>query len=215
MKKQCTFIITFLSLYASAHAQGIFNQQSSRRKIMAEQIAGIELYATALKKGYDLSRQGLTTAHDLKNGTFGLHTDYVDSLKMVSATVRNNPKANAIAEIAAKITALFTAEIRWQQAQKQLTPDELNSLKRVADNMQVEGRTDVNELSQLLTSGLLQLTDAQRLDRIDKLYADMNDKYNFTCSYTTKARRLAKARAADKQDRGDLQKLYGIQSGGL
>jgi hypothetical protein len=207
------FALTSLACY-SANAQflgGFFSQQSQQRKLMAEQIAEYETYLGALKTGYHISESGLNTAHDLKNGTFTLHSDYISSLSQVNPVIQNSPKGKAIADLNSQTLALLATEISWQQQQKILTPTEMGYLQKVRDNLAAKCKLDMDELLQVLTPGKLQLTDAQRLARLDKLYDSMKDKYAFAGSFTSKCRKLALSRKQQSQDNGQLKKLYGIQ----
>jgi hypothetical protein len=61
----------------------------------------------------------------------------------------------------------------------------------------------------VITPGKLQLTDAERLDRLDRLIMAMKDKYAFTLSLTGKCRKLALARMAQLNEQDQLKKLYG------
>jgi hypothetical protein len=189
---------------------GFFSQQSSKEKLMLTQIAELHIYASALKTGYTITEKGINTAHDLKNGTFSLHTAYFNSLEQVSPAVSGNPKGKAILDTRQKIVSQFTAEITWQQTQKLLHPDELAYLQKVYANLLKEAQKDLDELNQVLTPGQLQLTDQQRLQRLDHLYAGMKDKYVFTGSFTTKCRKVALARQQAKRENEQLKKLYGI-----
>jgi hypothetical protein len=207
------FALTSLACY-SANAQflgGFFSQQSQQRKLMAEQIAEYETYLGALKTGYHISESGLNTAHDLKNGTFTLHSDYISSLSQVNPVIQNSPKGKAITDLNSQTLTLLATEISWQQQQKILTPTEMGYLQKVRDNLAAKCKLDMDELLQVLTPGKLQLTDAQRLTRLDKLYDSMKDKYAFAGSFTSKCRKLALSRKQQSQDNGQLKKLYGIQ----
>ena len=207
------FALTSLACY-SADAQSLgdfFGQQSKRRKLMAAQIAEYETYLGELKTGYHITESGLKTAQDLKNGTFTLHSDYISSLSQVNPVIQNNPKGKAIADLNNQTVALLPAEINWQQQQRMLTPAEMGYLQKVADNLTAKCKLDMDELLQVLTPGKLQLTDAQRLARLDKLYDSMKDKYAFAGSFTAKCRKLALSRKQQSQDKGQLKKLYGIQ----
>jgi hypothetical protein len=200
--------------YYSANAQflgGFFSQQSQQRKLMAAQIAEYQTYLGALKTGYHITESGLKTAHDLKNGTFILHSDYITSLSQVNPVIQNNPKGKAIADLNNQTVALLPAEINWQQQQRILTPAEMGYLQKVRDNLTAKCKLDMDELLQVLTPGKLQLADAQRLARLDKLYNSMKDKYAFAGSFTSKCRKLALSRKQQTQDKGQLKKLYGIQ----
>jgi len=69
----------------------------------------------------------------------------------------------------------------------------------------------MNDLTQVLTPGKLQMTDHERLERIDKIYAAMQDKLAFAQSFTGKCRQMANDRKQAKTDNDKLKSLYGIQ----
>jgi hypothetical protein len=211
-----TLLFFFLSSLffnpANAQLPGVFSsQQSQQRKLMAAQVAAYEMYLGALKTGYRIAKTGLNTAHDLKNGTFSLHSHYISSLSQVNPVIQKSPKGKAIADLSNQAMALLSTEISWQQQQKILTPAETGYLQKVCDNLAAKCKLDMDELVQALTPGKLQLTDAQRLARLDKLYENMKDKYAFAASFTSKCRKLALIRKLHTQDYGQLKKLYGIQ----
>ncbi|MFD2871937.1 hypothetical protein ACFS5N_05625 [Mucilaginibacter ximonensis] len=207
--------IIFLVLLAQgAKAQflgGFFSQQSDKEKLMLTQIAEYDVYLHALKTGYTITQAGLNTAQQLKGGTFNLHTAYFKSLAQVNPVVSNNPKGKAIISVAAKIGTVFSTEVSFQQQQKQLSSAEMTYLRKVYDNLVSKCQTDINDLTAVLTPGKLQLTDQERLDRLDKIYAVMQDKYAFSCSFTAKCHTLATSRAQAKNSKSQLKQLYGIQ----
>lgn len=214
MKKLCLFFLFTSLLTMQVKAQflgGFFSQQSTKRKLMAEQIAGYQIYLNAMKSGYGIAKSGLNTAHELKNGTFGLHSDYFNSLEQVNPLIANNPKGADIAKMKQQATTLFNSEITWQQKQKRFSKTELAQLQKVADNLQKEMEADMTELTQVLTPGKLQLTDQQRLERLDHLHEVMKDKLAFAGYYTARCRKLATGRERAQKDREQIRKLYGIQ----
>jgi hypothetical protein len=190
---------------------GFFSQQTQQRKVMAEQIAQYQIYLSALKTGYHITESGLNTAHELKNGTFNLHNAYFNSLEQVNPVIQNNSKGRTIADLDQQTQKLLTDEISWEQQKKILTVAEISYLQKVKTNLAGKCRQDMDELLQVLTPGKLQLTDAQRLARLDKLYDSMKDKFSFAGSFTAKCRKLALGREQNRQDNDQLKKLYGIQ----
>ena len=214
MKKLMIILTGTLLNSASINAQGtggFFNQQSSKEKLMLAQIAGYETFLKELKSGYNTTEKGLNTASELKNGTFNLHNAYYTSLQQVNPVVTGNPKGKAITDMQQKIASLFSVEISWQQSNKLLHPDELNYLQQVYTNLISKCNLDRQELTDVLTPGKLQMTDAQRLDRLDKLYSSTQDKYAFAGSFTSKCRKVAMQRQAEQQQKNTLKQLYGIQ----
>jgi hypothetical protein len=211
-----TIKLTMLLLIAvtSLHAQflgSFFSQQSEKEKLMVTQIAEYGVYLHALKTGYNITEIGLNTAQQLKGGTFNLHTAYFNSLAQVNPVVQNNPKGKAIVTLAAKIGDLLATEINWQHQQKQLSATELAYLQKVQDNLLTKCQADVAETGDLLTPGKLQMTDQERLARLDKLYAGMQDKYAFASSFMNKCHTLGISRAQAKSSKSQLKQLYGIQ----
>jgi hypothetical protein len=70
----------------------------------------------------------------------------------------------------------------------------------------------MDELTEVLTPGKLQMTDHERIERIDRLYSSMQDKQAFASSFTTHCRQMSTDRKTNKLDNGQLKKLYGITS---
>jgi hypothetical protein len=214
MKKISLFFL-FTCLYLphlfAQGTGGFFDLQSSKTKLMLEQIAGYETFLINLKKGYQTTENGLNAVHEMKGGTFDLHTAYFNSLQQVNPVVQSNPKSKAIAGMQQQISQVFTGEITWEQQQKIFAPAEINYINQVYLNIVKKCREDMNDLNQVLTPGKLQMTDHQRLERIDQLYATTQDKLAFSQSFATKCRQMANDRQRAKKNNDQLKTLYGIQ----
>jgi hypothetical protein len=70
---------------------------------------------------------------------------------------------------------------------------------------------DLTELISVTTIGQLQLTDDERLRRIDGLYKDMQDKYSFAQSFSNETGIMMVARMKDSNDAGTLNYLYHLK----
>jgi hypothetical protein len=217
MKYLQTTILFFSAITiftGGANAQflgGFFSQQSDKKKLMAEQIAGYQLYLNGIKTAYTIADKGLATANQLKNGTFSLHNNYLTSLQLVAPAIGDDPKGKAIAGFYQQIIDLFQIEVNWQRNQKLLTTPEIAYLQKVGDNLRAKAKPDMDELKQVLTPGQLQLTDAERLERLDHLYEAMKDKAAFAGYFTAKCRKLALGRKDLQKEKEQIRKLYGIQ----
>lgn len=190
---------------------GFFSQQATKKRLMAEQVAGLQVYLSALKSGYRIAGGGLHTAQDLRDGTFALHSAYFNSLGQPGPAVQQDPKGKAIAGFYRQLNSQFGQEVSWQEQHRQLSAAEFKNLQEVAENLKKLSDADMAELTDVLTPGKLQLTDQQRLDRLDRLYAQMKDKAAFASSFTVKCRQLAQSRQRAKAAREQVRQLYGIQ----
>ncbi|WP_426672108.1 hypothetical protein ACPPVU_12840 [Mucilaginibacter sp. McL0603] len=188
---------------------GFFSQQSHKEQLMMVQIAAWQLYLSDLKSGYHIAETGLNTAHEMKNGTFSLHTAYFNSLDQVNPAIQNNPKAKAIATMGQQIVSNFDQEIAFQQKQQVLSLAEQIYLKQVYQSLLQKCRVDILELNDVLTPGKLQLTDQQRLERLDHIYANMQDKLAFSGAFTAKCHKLTLSRQQSAKDKQTLKTLYG------
>ena len=214
MKTILTFLfftsLNFQQLFAQGTG-GFFNQQSSRVRLMFAQIAGYETLLQGLKRGYQITENGLNTVHELKGGTFDLHQAYFNSLQQVNPATGSNPKAQAIVGIRQQIAQVFTRELTWQQQQNILTAAEINYIRQVYRNLMNKCREEMDEVTMVLTPGKLQLTDQQRLERLDLIYTTMQDQSAFSISFTTRCRQMAASRQRARKNNDQLKTLYGIQ----
>ena len=85
---------------------------------MLAQVAGYETFLVNLKKGYQTTENGLNTLHEMKGGTFDLHTAYFSSLQQVNPVVQSNSKGKAIAGMQQQISRVLRVRSNWQQQQK-------------------------------------------------------------------------------------------------
>lgn len=211
--KSVLISISIILITCHVKAQGIggfFTQQENKIKIMIEQVAEYETSLKELKNGYATTQHGLSTIHDLKNGTYALHAGYISSLSQVAPAVRNNPKIKGTADLVQQIISTFDRAVSWQNDKAVLTSDELADMKNIYSHLLHECNKDLDELSLVTTNGEMQMTDEERIHRIDSIYADMQSKYKFSCSFTANAYALANNRIKDNSNRQALKKLYNI-----
>ncbi len=205
---------TLILCIAYCHAQGvgsIFDQGDSKIKLMLQQIALQQTYLSAIKTGYNDTQNGLNTAHDLKNGTYNLHQVYFTSLSNVSPAVANNPKIKLIATYQQQIITCFDKEIEWQKQQNILNRNEIDYIQSVYNNILSECSKDLTELNMVVTSGQVQMKDAERIDHIDQIYTKTSDKYKFSMSFTQNTHSFALDRQAGDQQMQSIKQLYNIK----
>ncbi|MFI5162372.1 MAG: hypothetical protein ACHQHN_13920 [Sphingobacteriales bacterium] len=212
MKRNLIFLF-FTGILVVTKAQstaGFFNQQASKQKLMLEQIADLQARLHLIHSGYNITKTGLNSARELKNGTFSLNRAYFNSLYQVNPEVAPNIKTNEIHSFHEEITRLFIEEIRWQARQQTLTAGEQDYVRAVYEDMLKKCQNDETELRLVITPDKSQMTDEQRLAAANRIYASMQEKYTFTCLFTRKCRRLAQERRNAKADDESLKKLYGF-----
>ena len=185
----------------------LFRQKKTREKYLVQQLTALQVYAGYLKQGYDIASKGINTVKSIKNGEFSLHRDFFNSLKIINPVIRNHVKTAEIITYQAQIIKLFG---RLNQLEE-LSEQEHAYLRRVKSKVLDEGSKDLEELFMVITTGALEMTDDERISRLDKIYGSMQDRYRFAESFINDAIGLSEQRITGKRELNTLKKLNNIQ----
>lgn len=188
-----------------------FNQKKTKLKYIAQQIAAFQVYADYLKQGYDIVEQGWSAINDIKHGDYDLHNNYFNSLKHVNASIGSYPRIDSITSLQMQILQVNDAITRFIQDNENILHNEKDYIKKVMSNLLNKCAEDLNQLTQLTTNDSLQMKDDERLQRIDGLYSDMQDKYMFAQYFNGEIQTLALSRSKNMNDLNTSKLLYGIK----
>lgn len=216
MKKQLKIGFILLLLLAafvtSAHAQllgGFFNQGATQKQYLLQQIAALQVYDGYLQKGYSIAKDGTGAIGNIKNNDLTLHTGHIDSLKIVSNSVRNYSKIKGISQLQQQIITSHNKVYPQLTQSKQLTVRELTDFNAIYQAILVQSKTGLEELQLVITSGKLSLSDNERIARIDKLYKEMQDLYGKEQKMNNQTLALAAQRSRGSKDNRTMKSLYG------
>ncbi|RZM07667.1 MAG: hypothetical protein EOO88_51415 [Pedobacter sp.] len=187
-------MLLFLSCSAKAQTWSEwFSQRKTQQKYLIEQVAALKLYAGYLKKGYEIGKSGLGFIKDASKGEFDLHGAFFNSLKSVSPVIKNNIKVAEMLQMQIEVSRTFATISKTpgfeeaHQAYIALVRAELLS----------DCLADLEDLLLIITSGKFELTDDERLLRIDELHQRMEDKRNFAFSFAGSVNRLRAERSRE------------------
>ncbi len=215
MRKQLrTGILLLLlttGLAMAAHAQsigGIFNQNEEQKEDLLQQIAALQVYDGYLQKGYSIAKDGTGAISTIKNNDLSLHTGHIDSLKIVSNSVRNYSKVKGISQLQQQIITSHNKVYPQLAQSNQLNVAQLTSFNNIYQAILQQSKADLEELQLIITNGKLQMTDNERIARIDKLYKDVQDLYGKDQQLNNLALALAAQRSRGSKDNQILKSLY-------
>jgi hypothetical protein len=200
-------LLVFIS--SAVHAETFaewWSQKSTQIKYLEQQIVALRVYGGYIKKGYQISQNGLGSISNWARGEFNLHADYYTSLRTVNPVIKNDPKASAVIR--------YAAAIPWQFDQvtnlNGLTGDNKKYIGVVQQNVMDECGRDISELQLVMTSGKTEMTDDERIKRLDRLYAAMIDKYAFTLTFCSQVKMYLQQKNDEYQSTQTLKQYYGI-----
>lgn len=184
MKNKMCFLIPILISFVqikNVSAQGSllkewFGQKKTQREYLMNQIAALQVYIEYAKKGYRIYDKGLNLIGSFKDGEFNLHEDFFLSLKVI------NPEVARYGKVAATVQLQYNMLRHCQRTLKDVKTLDLPAAKKeyinqVLNRFLKDSDDLIEELLILTTTSKLELTDDQRLSRIDKLYYEMEDRY--------------------------------------
>ncbi|PWK63459.1 hypothetical protein LX99_05117 [Mucilaginibacter oryzae] len=142
-----------------------------------------------------------------KNGEFGLHQGYYQSLSEVKPEVRNSANLSAIQAEQQSIISQLNA-IRSLDG---LADNEQAYVAEVSQNLITQLNSDLDDLQSVLTNGELQIGDDERINRLQRISASIKDKYVFTCFFCRKVQLLCAQRQQDNHEVETLRRYYKVK----
>lgn len=184
-----------------------FKQKSTQKKYLAQQIAALQIYGGYLKKGYDIAGDGLSVIRGFKNGEFDLHRLFFASLKAVNPVIRDHPKAAEVLADYSNIRLLFSGLQKLE-----LPAPHRDYLDRVQNTVLKYCDNDLQELETVITPGKAEMTDDQRIARLEKIHAAMQDKLDFSRHFAGEIRGYVSGRDNEQRSINRLKDYYEIKN---
>jgi len=213
MKKTILFIAIFLlshTIQAQTFAEW-FQQNKTQKKYLAEQIVALQAYATVLKKGYDVANKGLTAIGNIKNGDFGLHAAYFNSLKAVNPAISKYPRVSDIYTLQQNIQDVVSNSKAKALHGNLFSAGERDYINGVYTRLSSDCLSTLNELEAVTTPGKLEMKDDERIRRIDRLYADSQNQYGFAKQFSNDLLLMQDGKQKGQNDIQSMLSLYNLQ----
>ncbi len=211
--RKLIFLVVLLSVGLFSRAQTWeewTRQKKTKIKRLLEQIAANKVYIDYAQKGYQIVTDGLHTIRDIKDGDFRLHLGFMDSLKIVNPKIRNSAKVAAIMAAQLRLIKVTKQALDAVRESGQFTNDELDYCKRVFDQLLDECVQQLDELFVVITNGQASMNDDERMQRIDRLYADLQEKSAFTASFSNEMSVLAIQRMTEQTELDYSKRIKGF-----
>ena len=175
-------------------------QKKTQRKYLLQQIAGLKLYLDYAEKGYKIAQTGLTTIEKIKHADLALHDEFFKSLKKVNPKIASSMKVTSALEKTVLIVKEVRQAISGLQSSGQFTPEEVAMYVRGFEGLLMQCTETVEELVNLITSGYYEMTDEQRLQRIEAIAKVMDAHYAFCTEQSAGLGNLALQREVEGVD---------------
>lgn len=200
-------VITMFAVLTVSIALG---QKSKELKIQAEQLAKFKLQSIIVKEKNKIDQEGLDNIGNYKNGTYSLYNAYFKSLRDVNSSVKESDKAQYIRDVISEIRRFFPLTISRATNSGLYERSEIAYFEKVYDKVQKDCNEIIRNLNAVTSNGEYEMTDDQRMERIDILHDQMVRTYMFARKFCTDIENVKRAREQEKQDAQHIQRLYGL-----
>lgn len=203
------FTAIYSGMAASADAQTFaewFQQKSTQKKYLLQQIAALQVFSGYLKQGYQIAHNGLGSISGSLTSENKLHTTYYTRMSIASPAVKKNEQVQDILAWQKDILTILSTIDQING----LTGAEKNYLAGVRSAVLKDCDQQINALQLVVTDGKSQMSDADRLVLIGKIHAAMLDNYHFAAGFTAQAKAYANQRMQEQRDAQTAKQVYGI-----
>lgn len=174
-----------------------------------EKLAQLRQILADMKKGYTIASQGYGRIKDISEGNFDLHKSFLDGLMTVNPQLRNYRRVADIITCQGQLLKEYRDASARFRAGGRFSAREMAYMTGVYGNLIDRSLQHLDELAMVVTSGRLRMSDDERLEAIDRLYFDMQDKLSVLRRFNKRASTVDARRERAQKEAADLKKLTG------
>ncbi|MDQ1164674.1 TerB family tellurite resistance protein [Flavobacterium sp. SORGH_AS_0622] len=211
MKKISFTIITLfiLSVPFKAEAQSAEIQQLI---LNIEKLSQFKKILSDMKKGYELLSEGYKTVKDMSEGNFSLHKTFLDALLQVSPAVKNYKRVGDIVNLQIQLVRESKKGLARFAQSGSFSQKELSYFEKVYGNLLKQSLRNLDELTMVITADKLRMSDDERLDAVDSVYLEMQDKIAFLRNFNASSNVLLLQRARESKDVFSSKELHELKN---
>ena len=190
------------------HAQ---SQEAQQLLLNWEKLVQFKSILKNMYDGYKVVSQGYDAIRNISQGNFSLHQTFLNQLLVVSPAIRKYSRIADIISYQQKIIKEYKAAFNFLKRTGSFNSGEISYIEKVYKNLFQSSLKNLDALLIIVTSGKLRMDDEERLQAIDTLFSEMQDKLLFLRSFNNEAKLLAMQKMKDQTDVDLSRKLNQIK----
>lgn len=175
-----------------------------------EKLQELEKILDNMYVGYKILDKGYTTIKNISEGNYTLHQLFLDGLMAVNPTIRNYKRIPYIIDYQKILLAEYKNAYNRFKSDPHFTPQEIEYLANVYNYLFMASLRNIDDLVMIITATKLRMSDAERMQAIDRIFYDMEGKLVFLRSFNNSTQLLAIQRARAANDMRAINHLYGL-----
>lgn len=177
-----------------------------------EKLSQFKKILSDMKKGYELLSGGYKTVKDMTEGNFNLHKTFLDALMQVSPAVKNYKRVGDIVNLQIQLVKESKKGLDRFVKSGSFSQKELSYFEKVYGNLLNQSLRNLDELTMVITADKLRMSDDERLEAVDAVYLEMQDKIAFLQNFNTSSNLLMLQRSRESKDAYASKELYQLKN---
>ncbi|MBB5645770.1 TerB family tellurite resistance protein [Pedobacter cryoconitis] len=198
-------LLIFCLIGSQSRAQSTEVQQLL---LNVEKLSQLKNILSDMKKGYSIVSGGYNAIRNISQGNFSLHEVFLDGLMLVSPEVKKYRRVVDIITYQKRILSEYKNAFRQFKSTNNFNPLEIEYLGRVYKQLFDQSMENLDQLTMIITSSKLRMSDDERLRAIDKIFLDTEDKLIFLRNFNNQALSLSLQRESQRKDIAGTLDLY-------
>jgi hypothetical protein len=201
-----------LLLFAGGGRAQSIVQASEQLALDVEKLSELKGILKDMYTAYEIIDKGYSYVKYIVEGNFNLHKAFLDALLAVSPAVQDYSKVEGIITAESQILSEYTAASKQLAGSGRFSIGELDYMNGVYANLLNRSATCVSELVMLLTADELRMSDAERLEGVDRVYTDISSQLRLLKMFDGGLAVQAGLRAREAGDINALKLLYDLSN---
>lgn len=210
MTRTCLLLIFGCLLSAGPARSQSISDLITQLLLDAQKLTELKGILRDMYTSYEVIDKGYTEIKNISEGNFNLHKAFLDGLLAISPAVQQDTRILDIINAEYSIVSEYKAASTRFHTDGHFTPQELDYICDTYAALFQKSLKAIDELTMVITAGQLRMSDAQRLQAIDRVYADIMGQLGFLRQFNNTASIQAIQRAKEGNDIGTLKLIYGI-----
>jgi hypothetical protein len=173
-----------------------------------EKLTQLKGILTDMKTGYDIINGGYNEVKQIASGNLNVHTVFLNGLLAINPEIA---KYGRVTDIVLKQGYIVTEYQRYYSQFRNsgtFNSGEIEYMANVYTTLLKQSLRNLSQLADVLLAGKLRMSDDERLNAIDRIYADTDDKLTFLRHFDQQTAVLSIQRQHELNNYSTLQKLY-------
>ncbi|MEJ7691582.1 TerB family tellurite resistance protein [Daejeonella sp.] len=174
----------------------------------AEKLTQLKNILSDMKKGYQVVSKGYNAVKDISEGNFRLHEVFLDDMMKASPAVKKYRRVADIIILQKQLLTEYKSAYNRFRSSRSFGEAELDYIGKVYSQLTKESLQNLDELTTVVSSSDLRMSDDERLQSIDRIFDSMQNKVSFLRDFNRRNTILALQREKEQRNIKQIESIY-------